>query len=136
MNGYVESFNGKLRDELSKGELFLYFDELRYVADRWRMDYDRYRQHSSLDYMTPVAFAAKRLEQGNATLRFPQDKENLILWRMSVIKRLLHKTNDLPQQIENDGPALAPRPPLGAALNLPFSVRSSPSAIPSRPTGC
>jgi len=75
-NGYVESFNSKLRDELLNRELFLHIDELRYVADRWRMDYNHYRPHSSLDYMAPAAFAAKCLEQGSASLRLPQDKEN------------------------------------------------------------
>jgi transposase-like protein len=44
---------------------------------RWRMDYNHYRPHSSLDYMAPAAFAAKCLEQGSATLRLPQDKENV-----------------------------------------------------------
>ena len=56
-NGYIESFNGKLRDELLDGELFLHIDEVRYVVDRWRMDYNHYRPHSSLDNLTPVAFA-------------------------------------------------------------------------------
>ena len=57
-NGYIESFNGKLRDELLNRELFLHIDEMRYVVDRWRMDYNHYRPHSSLDYMSPAAFAA------------------------------------------------------------------------------
>ena len=50
-NGYVESFNSKPRGELLNRELFLHIDELRYVVDRWRMDYNHYRPHSSLDYM-------------------------------------------------------------------------------------
>ena len=75
-NGYVESFNSKLRDEFLNRELFLHIDELRYVADRWRMDYNHYRPHSSLDYMAPAAFAAKYLEQGSATLRLPQGKKD------------------------------------------------------------
>ena len=57
-NGYIESFNGKLRDELLDRELFLHIDEVRYVMDRWRMDYNHYRPHSSLGYVSPVAFAA------------------------------------------------------------------------------
>jgi IS30 family transposase len=65
-NGYIESFNSKLRDELLNRELFLHIDELRYVANRWRMNYNHYRPHSSLDYMAPAAFAAKCLEQGCA----------------------------------------------------------------------
>ena len=58
-NGYVESFNGKLRDELLNGELFLRLAEARWVIDRWRLDYNHRRPHSSLDYQTPAAFAAR-----------------------------------------------------------------------------
>ena len=75
-NGYIESFNSRLRDELLNRELFLSVSELRYVADRWRMDYNHYRPHSSLDYMAPAAFAAMCLEQGSGSLRLTQDKEN------------------------------------------------------------
>jgi len=57
-NGYVESFNGKLRDELLNGELFLSLPEARYVLDEWRLDYNHHRPHSSLDWQTPAAFAA------------------------------------------------------------------------------
>jgi hypothetical protein len=39
------------------------------------MDYNHYRPHSSLNYMSPAAFAKVCLEQGPATLRLPQDKE-------------------------------------------------------------
>ncbi len=73
-NGYVESFNSKFRDELLDRELFLHIVELRYIADRWRMDYNHYRPHSSLGYMAPAAFAATCLEQGSATLHLTQDK--------------------------------------------------------------
>jgi len=58
-NGYVESFNGKLRDELLNGELLLSLAETRWVIDRWRLDYNHHRLHSSLDYQTPAAFAAR-----------------------------------------------------------------------------
>jgi transposase InsO family protein len=73
-NGYVESFNSKLRDELLNRELFLHIDQLRYVADRWRMDYNHYRPQSSLSYMASAAFVATCLEQGSGTLRLTQDK--------------------------------------------------------------
>jgi transposase InsO family protein len=43
-------------------------DELKYVADRWRMDYNHCRPHSSLGYMAPAAFAAKCFEEGSAAL--------------------------------------------------------------------
>ena len=76
-NGYVESFNSKFRDELLDRELFLHIDELRYVADRWRMNYNHYRPHSSLDYMAPAAYAARCLDQGSPTLHLGQDKQNM-----------------------------------------------------------
>jgi putative transposase len=77
LEGLDEMFNSKLRDELLNRELFLHIDELRCVADRWRMDYNHYRPHSSLDYTAPAAFAVMCLEQSCATLRLPQDKENM-----------------------------------------------------------
>jgi putative transposase len=58
-NGYVESFNGKLRDELLNRELFLSLEEARWVIDRWRLDYNHHRIHSSLNYQTPAAYAAR-----------------------------------------------------------------------------
>jgi hypothetical protein len=61
-------------------ELFLHIDELRYVGDRWRMDYNHYCPHSSLDYMAPAAFATKCLEQGSATLYLTQDKVICVIY--------------------------------------------------------
>ena len=58
-NGYVESFNGKLRDELLDRELFLGLDEARYVLDEWRNDYNHRRPHSGIGWQTPVAYAAR-----------------------------------------------------------------------------
>ena len=57
-NGYVESFNGKLRDECLNGELFLSCVEAKYVVDRWRLDYNHRRPHSMLGWLTPAQFAA------------------------------------------------------------------------------
>ena len=48
-NAYVESFNGKLRDELLNLELFLSLEEAKYVAERWRLDYNHHRPHSALN---------------------------------------------------------------------------------------
>ena len=58
-NAYVESFNGKLRDELLNRALFLSPAEARYVLDEWRLDYNHHRPRSSLDGQTPEAFTAK-----------------------------------------------------------------------------
>lgn len=57
-NGYVESFNGKLREELLNRELFLSLEEARWVIDRWRLDSNHHRPHRALEYETPAAFAA------------------------------------------------------------------------------
>ena len=57
-NGYVESFKGKLRDELLNRELFLGLDEARCVLDEWRLDYNHHRPHSGIKWQTPAAYAA------------------------------------------------------------------------------
>ena len=54
----MESFNGKLRDELLNRELFLGLEEARVVLDAWRLDYNHRRPHSSLKWQTPAAYAA------------------------------------------------------------------------------
>ena len=49
-NGYVESFNGKLRDELLNGELFYTLHEAQVLVERWRQRYNTRRPHSALGY--------------------------------------------------------------------------------------
>lgn len=57
-NGYVESFNGRMRDELLKETLFLSLDHARVVI-AWADDYNQERPHPALGYETPAAFAAE-----------------------------------------------------------------------------
>ena len=71
-NGYVESFNGKLRDELLNRELFLSLEEARWLIDRWRLDYNHHRIHSSLNYQTPAAYAAGCILPASATPSPPE----------------------------------------------------------------
>jgi transposase InsO family protein len=71
-NGYVESFNGKLRDELLNRELFLGLEDARWVLDRWRLDYNHHRIHSALDYQTPAAYAAGCVLPASATPQPPE----------------------------------------------------------------
>jgi len=75
-NGYVESFNGKLRDELLNRELFLSREEARWVIDRWRLDYNHHRPHSALDYQTPAAYAAGSKLADSDTPQSPQDNSS------------------------------------------------------------
>jgi transposase InsO family protein len=53
-NGYCESFNGKLRDELLNGEIFYTLNEARIVIEAWRRHYNTVRPHSSLGYRPPA----------------------------------------------------------------------------------
>ena len=53
-NGYIESFNGKMRDELLNGEIFDNIFEARTIIEKWRKDYNTKRPHSSLDYKPPA----------------------------------------------------------------------------------
>ncbi|MFC1989398.1 IS3 family transposase [Chloroflexota bacterium] len=53
-NGYVESFNSKLRDELLNGEVFTTLTEARILIERWRREYNQVRPHSSLGYRPPA----------------------------------------------------------------------------------
>ena len=70
-NAYVKSFNGKIRNELLYRELFLSPAEARYALDEWRLDYNRHRPHSSPDWQTPAAFAAKFKDEDQAVGVFP-----------------------------------------------------------------
>ena len=53
-NGYVESFNGKLRDELLNREVFTTLTEAQILIERWRKEYNQVRPHSSLGYRPPA----------------------------------------------------------------------------------
>ena len=57
-NGIVESFNGRLRDELLSSEIFATLAEARYLIDRWRLFYNHRRIQRALSKLTPAAFAA------------------------------------------------------------------------------
>ena len=47
-NGYIESFNSKLRDELLNGEVFTTLTEARILIEQWRREYNHFRPHSAL----------------------------------------------------------------------------------------
>ena len=53
-NGYNESFNGKLRDELLNGEIVYTLKEATIMIERWRIHYDTKRPHTSLGYRLPA----------------------------------------------------------------------------------
>jgi len=58
-NAFIESFNGKFRDECLNQNWFVSLDEARRIIEGRRVDYHTVRPHSSLDYRTPADFAAE-----------------------------------------------------------------------------
>ena len=58
-NGYVESFNGKMRDELLNREIFYTLEEARVLIEAWRKDYNEIRPHSALGYRPPAPEAIR-----------------------------------------------------------------------------
>jgi putative transposase len=58
-NGYIESFNGKLRDELLDREIFYTLGEAKVLIERWRQEYNTFRPHSALGYRPPAPEAVQ-----------------------------------------------------------------------------
>ena len=78
-NGYIESFNGKLRDELLDREIFYTLREAQILIERWRREYNEFRPHSSLGYRAPAPVAVQPVEPGSAPLRLPPRAPELAL---------------------------------------------------------
>jgi len=53
-NGYIESFNGKMRDELLNREIFTTLEEAKILIEQWRREYHQVRPHSAKNYRPPV----------------------------------------------------------------------------------
>lgn len=62
-NGYIESFNGRLRDECLNENWFMSLDQVRKVVEAWRVDYNQARPHSSLGDLTPAEFKLQELSK-------------------------------------------------------------------------
>ena len=80
-NGYIESFNGKLRDELLNREIFYTLREAQVLIENWRVEYNTFRPHSSLGYQPPAPEAilpqeSERIMPGISNLK---DKQSLTL---------------------------------------------------------
>ena len=58
-NAFIESFNSRLREECLNEHVFVSLDDARSKIERWRIEYNRERPHSSLGHLTPEEFAAK-----------------------------------------------------------------------------
>ena len=67
-NMYMESFNGRLRDECLNEHWFMSLDHARQIIEEWRIDYNTERPHSSLDNLTPEEFIQKLKEKTPAAV--------------------------------------------------------------------
>ena len=70
-NGYLESFNGKLRDELLNGEIFDTLLEAQVLVERWRSHYNTVRPHSALGYRPPAPEAVQPWPAASARPQLP-----------------------------------------------------------------
>ena len=68
-NGYLESFNGKLRDEFLNTEIFGTLLEVQVLTERWRKHYNTVRPHSALNYRPPPPEAVQPWPPASATPR-------------------------------------------------------------------
>ena len=71
-NGYIESFNGKLRDEILNREIFYSVKETKVLVEDWRLEYNNHRPHSGLGYMTPAGFASLCIASASPTAQLQQ----------------------------------------------------------------
>src|ERR1700693_3619829 len=72
-NAYIESFNGKFRDECLNEHWLITLAHARSVIEAWRIEYNTERPHSSLGNLTPEEFATSRLTQGEQGVSLPAD---------------------------------------------------------------
>ncbi len=70
-NGYVESFNGRFRDEFLNGEIFYTLSEAKVLIERWRREYNEFRPHSALGYRPPAPKTILPKPFGSALLNQP-----------------------------------------------------------------
>src|SRR3989454_5787076 len=72
-NAYIESFNGKFRDECLNEHWFISLAHARSIIEAWRIEYNTERPHSSLGNLTPQEFATSRLTQGEQGVSLTAD---------------------------------------------------------------
>ena len=81
-NCYIESFNGKFRDECLNMHWFLDLLQARRIIEEWRIDYNTERPHSSLGYLTPEEF----LKQENEKITAIAPKESASFVKLTMVQ--------------------------------------------------
>ena len=77
-NGYIESFIDKLRDECLNREIFRNGKEAQTIVEAWRQEYNNYRPHSSLGYLTPAEFAKRYYENNQLRAGIAKEKAGTV----------------------------------------------------------
>ena len=80
-NAFVESFNGRMRDEFLNETLFLGLDHARKKIATWVDDFNHLRPHSALAYQTPAAFAATSPQHAIGCATLTSSAERTLLTR-------------------------------------------------------
>lgn len=66
-NGHIESFNGRLRDECLNAQSFWSLKHAQHEIEKWRVDYNEWRPHTSIGNLTPREFARRKINQLTAS---------------------------------------------------------------------
>ena len=78
-NAWIESFNGRVRDELLNGELFGSLLEAKVVIEDWRLDYNTNRPHSALGMLTPTEYARLEATRWTSETATPPEPANRLV---------------------------------------------------------
>jgi putative transposase len=84
-NGYVESFNGRFRDECLNANWFLHIGDATQKIGQWRMEYNEERPHSSLAYSTPKEYAGACSDSGSRMDAIPPSRPPVVASRTAVL---------------------------------------------------
>jgi transposase InsO family protein len=75
LNGYIESFNARVRDEMPQHQHLLVPDHARVVIADWKQEYNHHRRHSALGYQAPANYAAACTHRGGMSHGSPDGSD-------------------------------------------------------------
>jgi putative transposase len=75
-NAYIESFNGKFRDECLNEHWFVTMEQARRIIEAWRIEYNTERMHSSLGNLTPEEYAGQLSRRASEGVSLPADSKS------------------------------------------------------------
>jgi len=116
-NGYIESFNGKLRDELLEREIFDTILEAKVLIERWRQEYNTIRPHSSLGYRPPAPEAVQPWSSRSAALQLQTTAEEQDPANSNLNTGIFGGGRSLAHVVQVGAPALALPVSTAATLN-------------------